>query len=306
MRNLFSFILCVFIICSAQAQPKAWKFTSNKKIPIQLDLIESWFSYVPTQTYPVDQKNVSVKGFYIMRWETPNMFYKLFLDDLKSSGKKDDYKAAYPDSNIWASSLEPFVHSYFQHPKLNHYPLLGITKTQIQAFCIWLNEKVKTLKLKNWANKRIQFRLPTEVEWMVAASGGDTNAVYSWKGPYMRTMEKGFECDYMANFRRVGDGDVFRDDKGNLTIKQNKNPQYRSHFDLDSEASITAPVNNYWPNAYGIFCMTGNVREMVQEDGFTKGGGWIDPGGECQIQFRNTYKKEGFPCEGFRLVAEIE
>ena len=66
------------------------------------------------------------------------------------------------------------------------------------------------------------------------------------------------------------------------------------------------PVICYWPNAYGIFCMTGNVREMVQEEGFSKGGGWIDPGGECMIDFRNTYQREGFPCEGFRLVAEVE
>jgi formylglycine-generating enzyme len=306
MRNVFTLLLFLCIVCTTQAQSKSWNFTRSRKIPIQLDLIESWFCYIPAQTYPTENKLVSVKSFYIMRWETPNMFYQLFLEDLKASGKNDEYKTAYPDTNIWSAGLEPYVHAYFQNPKLNHYPVMGVTKTQIRLFCDWLNKKINTLKLKNWKDKKIQFRLPTEIEWMVAASGGDTNAVYAWKGPYMRTMEKGFECDFMANFRRVGDGDVFRDDGGNLVIKPNKNPKYRSHFVWDKQASITAPVNNYWPNAYGIFCMTGNVREMVQEDGFTKGGGWIDPGGECQIQFRNTYQKEGFPCEGFRLVVEVE
>jgi hypothetical protein len=51
--------------------------------------------------------------------------------------------------------------------------------------------------------------------------------------------------------------------------------------------------------------MTGNVREMVQEEGFTKGGSWFDPGGECTIEFRNTYHKEGYPCEGFRIIAVV-
>jgi formylglycine-generating enzyme required for sulfatase activity len=74
---------------------------------------------------------------------------------------------------------------------------------------------------------------------------------------------------------------------------------------MNNTADITAPVLNYWPNAYGLFCMTGNVREMVQEEGFTKGGSWFDPGGECTIEFRNTYHKEGYPCEGFRIIAVV-
>ena len=75
---------------------------------------------------------------------------------------------------------------------------------------------------------------------------------------------------------------------------------------MNQRVDITAPVNNYWPNAYGLYCMTGNVREMVQEEGFTKGGSWLDPGGECMIDFRNTYQKEGAPCEGFRIIAVVE
>jgi len=173
-------------------------------------------------------------------------------------------------------------------------------------FCEWLGEKVKTLKLKKWKDKKIQFRLPTEVEWMLAASGGDTNGVYAWNGHYMRNGKGIWSGDFMANFRRVGDGDIFRGDDGKLTVGNNNNKKYQAYYLPDDCVSITSPVLSYWMNDYGLYNMTGNVREMAQEEGFTKGGSWIDSGGECTIDFRNTYQREGAPCEGFRIVAVVE
>lgn len=300
--SVFIAMLCLSGQLIAQSQP--WRFTSNKHPDIQLQHIESWFSFIPMQAYLVDEKPVSVQAFYMMRWEAPNMLYRLYLNDLLMNGKADEYHLAYPDTNNWYSGMEPFKHYYFQHPAYNEYPVLGVSKTQIQLFCHWLNEKVKTITLKKWKGKTITFRLPFEVEWMVAASGGNANAIYAWEGPYMRKGSGTNKGDYMANFCHIDDSQIHRDENGKPVVTK---PLGNFAGGLnDNDVFLTCSVYNYWPNGYGLFCMTGNVREFVQEDGFTKGGSWFDTGADCSIKSRNSYKKEGFPCEGFRLVAVVE
>jgi sulfatase modifying factor 1 len=314
-KALLTPLLLSIFIFSAQAQnmPKdppirfETKPNYKKEKKIELKYIESWFSYIPATTYTMaDEQRVSANGFYILRFEVPNMLYKLFIHDLEAKGKMDEITLAMPDTNAWGEHNQPYVDTYFRAPKFNNYPVVSVSRNGVNMFCSWLGEQVKQLKLKAWKGKTVSFRLPSEVEWMIAASGGDTNAVYAWKGPYMRMGNPPFTGDYKANFRRVGDGDILRGEDGKLIVAKNTNKKYRSHFVGDYTADITAPINNYWPNAYGLYCMTGNVREMVVEEGFTKGGGWIDPGGECMIDFRNTYQKKGYPCEGFRIVAIVK
>lgn len=35
--------------------------------------------------------------------------------------------------------------------------------------------------------------------------------------------------------------------------------------DLNDNATVPAPVDSYWPNDYGLYCMAGNVNEWVQD-----------------------------------------
>lgn len=317
--QLFTSVLLILFCIDANAQSKPvknkpFKFTTpalkSKGIPIDLNNIESFFSYIPMSSYRIqDGRIVSTKSFYMLRFEVPNMLYRLFINDLKAKNKTEDLKLALPDTNAWGKNDQPMIDYYFSHLSFNEYPVVQVSRAGVLLFCKWLGEQVKALKLKEWKNKKIEFRLPNELEWMVAASGGDTAAVYAWKGPYMRMGAGPWQGDYMANFRRIADSQIFRDENKNLVIiKPGKEDKIRKLYPISDNTvlDITAPINNYWPNAYGLFCMTGNVREMVQEEGFSKGGSWIDPGGECMIDFRNTVQFEGFPCEGFRIVAVLE
>jgi sulfatase modifying factor 1 len=313
MRNqLFILLFALAGAVNLYAQQKNIKFASRKNDPVDLKYLESWFSYIPTSSYQVEENRiVSTKSFYMMKFEVPNMLYKLFILDLRTHGKNELATAAYPDTNIWFDTMDPYRQYYFQHPAYRTYPVMGISKAQITLFCDWLNEKVGQLALKTWKGKKIKFRLPTETEWMVAAAGGDPTARYAWEGnvlqkTWLNTKEKEtkWQGHYLANFCQIDDGQIIRDANGDLTIVENSRNQIAGS--LMDEVSLTAPVLNYWPNGYGLFNMCGNVREMVQEDGFTKGGSWMDPGADLRICSRNTFKKEGFPCEGFRIVAEVE
>lgn len=314
MRTKYIF-MALFMLVSLNRQTsgqsvkyKDIKFNKiDKSTGLQMDLnkLEDYFSFIPMQsTQLVEGKTLSVMSFYMMRFEMPNMLYRYFCNDLKQQGKTELLAKALPDSNIWFSGLSPYKEYYFNHPAYAHYPVLGVSREGIALFCDWLNEKVKTLTLKNWKGKKVRFRLPFEIEWMVAAQGGDSNAVYAWKGPYLRQGATRWKGDYMANFCRINDGDIVRDNSGEFKVQVNSINQVAGS--LRREVDLTAPVLNYWPNGYGLYNMCGNVREIVQEEGFTKGGSYIDPGGDLRITSRNIFKRDGFPCEGFRLVAMVE
>jgi gliding motility-associated lipoprotein GldJ len=103
-----------------------------------------------------------------------------------------------------------------------------------------------------------KYRLPTEAEWEFAAYAliGNTyderifdRRVYPWNGHYVRN--DGSHAGYrhrgkmMANFVRAR-GDYM----GTAGA-------------LNDNADVTAPVESYWPNDYGLYNMAGNVSEWV-------------------------------------------
>jgi hypothetical protein len=63
---------------------------------------------------------------------------------------------------------------------------------------------------------------------------------------------------------------------------------------------VTAPVNSYTKNHFGLYNMIGNVSEMVTEKGTSKGGGWRHLLEECRVGKDITYEKPtswlGFRC----------
>ena len=145
-----------------------------------------------------------------------------------------------PDTLCWIRDFaysynEPMTKRYFSHPAFGNYPVVGISWKQANAFCEW---RTHILNAYLDGKKRAQesdFRLPTEAQWEYAARGGRSQSMFPWGNYYLRN-KKG--C-LMANFK-PGRGN-YPEDGGFYTVR----------------------ADSYWPNDYGLYCMSGNVAEWT-------------------------------------------
>lgn len=158
----------------------------------------------------------------------------------RSSYVLKDHINVYPDTLCWVSDYtysynEPMATMYFWHPSYDHYPVVGVTWKQANAFCIWRSQ-IKNAALARSGRVFVHdYRLPTETEWEYASRGGLKYSLYSWGGNYARNY---LGC-FIANFKPM---------RGNYT---------------DDGGLQTTIVAHYEPNEWGLYDMGGNVSEWT-------------------------------------------
>jgi formylglycine-generating enzyme required for sulfatase activity len=235
------------------------------------------YVYVPAM-------NAGQKGFYISSIEITNKQYRDFLADLAALGETEKLKRAMIDTLHWkgflGSNSGPFVRYYFQHKAYDNYPVVNVTEEGAGLYCEWLTNKYNAT-----ARVKVRFTLPDEEQWMHAAQGGDTAAVYPWQGGSLTYDKK---------------GKWYKDDRCNY-----KHQRLTCQGVVNNEnADITAPSVSYLPNRYGIYNMSGNVAEMLAGANYTKGGSWASPPDKLAIASRQEYtpSKGGRPDVGFRPI----
>lgn len=215
-------------------------------------------------------------SIFIDQTEVRNKDYMEYLFWLSKNDDKN-YNTAWPDTNVWKnkdSYNAPYVEYYLLHPAYKDYPVVGVSYEQAINYCKWRTERVKEFaRLHNKKHKTIFFnyRLPTKEEWEYAAYAG-TGRSYGFESNLTKTNQPNFNVSEAAVLEYVAD--------------------------------ITSPVNSRTPNKFNLFNMIGNVAEMIEEKGISKGGSWLHSLDECKITDSIKYKKPE-AWLGFRCVCVI-
>jgi formylglycine-generating enzyme required for sulfatase activity len=187
-----------------------------------------------------------------------------------------EHLATLPDTLVWRdqnSYNEPYVKYYYRHPAYKEYPVVGISYQQAVAFCKWRTERVKlfmTIK-KDFKNQNFYYRLPTKVEWERFA---ETSSLF------LKNNGQNKKGGYQINCAHPNTA-------------------------TNSNADVTAPVNSYEKNFLGIYNLLGNVAEMINEEGVSKGGGWKNNLEQCRVGKDSEYTKPS-AWLGFRCVCVVK
>ncbi len=249
------------------------------------------YIYIPSGTFDYNGKQVSVQAFYMGVGEVTNFEYRTFLFDLLIQGRKDEFLKAKPDQSKWNTypmyNLKYFQDNYFSDKKYNDYCVVNISREGAELYCKWLSQEVRKYVGDEKESAYNDVRLPLRVEWVKAASNEGKQLPYPWNGPYTRNSD-GF---YQGNFIQGKSDSTFVADTTEIH-------------------SVTAPSKSFWPNALGLYNMSGNAAEMVYEgpnhaEPGTAGGGWRSWPNEVKIYAVDPYKGviDAKPTIGFRVVS---
>jgi formylglycine-generating enzyme required for sulfatase activity len=264
--------------------------------------------------YTYSFQDAAAKNFDPQEQNNNEIYYGSFLNrpQVMLSRKqfiKKHVVNVYPDTLCWIfdwsySYNDPMAMLYFNSPRFDHYPVVGVNWVQANAFCDWRTKLYNTYLQASGFPEAQKFRLPTEAEWEYAARGGLDEGAYPWGGYYARN-DNG--C-VLGNFK-PGRGD----------------------YAIDG-AIRTLIVGHYAPNDWGLYDMMGNVSEWCIDaydesignvhdldpiyeydvkdgDGpglhrkVIRGGSWKDFSELCKVYYRgNEYQDTCKSYVGFRCV----
>jgi len=226
---------------------------------------------------------------------------------------RNEETAIYPDTLRWNLDFtyafnDPLFGRYFWHPAYGDYPVVGVSWEQAMAFCHWRTALKLSATEDNLRAFETAYRLPSEAEWEYAARGGKEQAMYPWGSPYARNSKGCF----LANFKPL-----------------------RGNYWADGYI-YTGRADSYWKNAFGLYCMSGNVSEWTSttydplsdllssdvnphyftdaRDGesptmkrkVVKGGSWKDVASFLEVGARDYEYQDSARCYiGFRCVKDI-
>lgn len=254
-----------------------------------------------TQTPEIPQSAIAPKSLdkvmkkvgerlYAAETELTNGQYELFLQDLLKNKDFEQLALCRTSKTDWRTLLPENMRALpdaiiFKngHPDAATSPVQNISQDAAQRYCNWITQVYNTSDTKK-KFKKVLFRLPTETEWELAASGGLKSAAYPWGGYYVRNAKGCYLCNINAT-EPCGDC-----------------PEAK---DISNDGGIfTVPAETYYPNNFGLYNVAGNVSEMIQEPGKTKGGSWQDAAFFGQLK---SVKMETAPSPtiGVRVFMEV-
>lgn len=249
----------------------------------------------------IDSRMAKVNdSLYASKFETTNKEYNAFVDDVRISNPAG-LAIVSVDSTKWdvAYTFGGQVWTgYVRNPEYQDFPVSNIRMEGAVAYCEWLTEKYNSDPKRK--HRKVVFTLPEQTEWIRAAEGGRSQAMFPW-GNYYLADRNGY---YLCNFKPVGDPGQGRDSAGNSLILNSEGHAVLQSAAFPGEKKFyTMHVKSFAPNDFGLYNMCGNVAEM-SKDGYALGGSWNSNKDEVQIRGRKKFNYPN-PEVGFRIFMRI-
>lgn len=252
---------------------------------------------------------------WVAQRETENMMYDKFLLDLLKQRRYDDLEIAKIEDVNWNSLLNERYKGLdydkiFEHGKPDdpYFPVLNVSYEAAVMYCDWLTNIYNNLDHKKKKYKKVEFRLPTEKEWVYLAKSGRNNIVnYPW-GDYKNKDFPDRDLDMCVTNAR---GCILANIEGHSVPKEpvaeGVTCPAASTEEFSSRDGAIFPVltTSYAPNYFGLYNTIGNVAEMVAEKGIAKGGSWNSTAEEAKIGEKQIYEGRS-PEVGFRVIMVVK
>ncbi|MBL4708769.1 MAG: SUMF1/EgtB/PvdO family nonheme iron enzyme [Flavobacteriales bacterium] len=279
----------------------AFRGISNKH------LIPYGYLFIPKEKVYTKKYSKNADPYFLMKQtEVSNIQYKTFLFDLLIQNRKEDFLLAKPDQTQWRKTDPEYAAymeaNYFSNKIYDEHPVVNVSRKGAEMYCEWLSDEINQSQTKKLKEKKLRVRLPSAEEWVHAALAGENNS-YGFGGSINRQNESG--C-FLANFRYSSETDV-------IPFTGCEIKDYNAHTTsglILGKGNFASKIYSYNPNNYGLFCMSGNVAEMVTySNGIgTKGGSWNSIGENIKIKAVAEYMgvESANVSIGFRPVIVTE
>ena len=188
-------------------------------------------------------------------------------------------------------------------PQEPDHPVVNVSRDDARSFCQWLTKRERAQERISHSH---EYRLPTDLEWSLMAGLTEEEGI----SPGWRDARKQAVFPWGVSWSdRLVTGN-FAD--ASAASKPGV-PAERTIPGYDDGFPYTAPVGSFPPNQLGIYDLSGNVQEWVEDEysrlgsnrlGVLRGGGW----NTYQMENLYTGSRNAVPPDyrdvfyGFRIV----
>jgi hypothetical protein len=167
-------IFCILAFSNANLRLSKEEFTEMANSGRLWEPEPNGMAYIPAGSFVLKRTDgsmtkdfvVTIDPFWMNQTEVSVKQYFEYIESVKKDSVKQFYEKALPNLE-----KAPFK-DYFSNRKYADFPVVGITLQQAVNYCKWLTSSLnQKLKVKG-KPPVLEYRIPTEVEWVYASFGG--------------------------------------------------------------------------------------------------------------------------------------
>lgn len=286
------------------------------------------FKIVELDVKTLDKHMKQVKNsLYASEIELSNREFWFYMEYLRNNGYEELYKLGLVDLSEYDEVTKALLRNYHYSPanaQMNEkqrpggsyfdYPVMDLTYEVATAYCEWLTVQYNAQQKRKF--KKVEFRLPSKEEWVMAALGvkdfqswnlkeNEVTAFDDFKGEKVRYSLKDETVSYPWFNGSWKHRNSITNDKDCYLANVKVPDEVLCQGGIKGDGyNFTSPVGSYFANGMGMYDVVGNVAEMIDQKGIAMGGSWNHEAEECTITSAYQYVGRDLKV-GLRLFMEV-